>query len=314
MNALAIRPGRAQDLPEVRRLLQHSARSYLHMGLDEISALLWQGTTAVAVDPQRERLVGFLAFQEEERCPTLPAHVADKVSLGAAAVSPVGTAARQLLIDLIEFAISRLAASRHGHLLFVITDQGWLLSNLREAGFVQYDEIWFYERTRRSVVAISQPAILRPAQESDLPCLARLDAATFDPLWHMGTAALRQLYCGCRFEAAYLELSQGQRSAGHQGAASPCADPVGYTALALPARTEQRSAQLVRLAVHPTVQGCGIGRQLLVASLRHAHEQGIHHMSLNTQGSNVPSQRLYESLQFRKRGHPVPVLIRPVSV
>jgi len=300
MSAVAIRPGRPQDLPEVRRLLQHSARSYLHLGLDEISALLWQGATAAAVDPQRERLLGFLAFQEEERCPT--AHVADKVSLGAAAVSP--TASRQLFIDLIEFAISRL---RHGHLLFVITDQGWLLSNLREAGFVQYDEIWFYERTRRSVAAISQPAILRPAQESDLPRLARLDAATFDPLWHMGTAALRQLYCMCRFEAAYLELSQGQQSAGHkQGAA----DPVGYTALALPASTEQRSAQLVRLAVHPTAQGCGIGRQLLVASLRHAHEQGIHHMSLNTQGSNLPSQRLYESLQFRKRGHPVPVLIR----
>ncbi len=298
MNSVSIRSGRPEDLPEIRRLLRHGVRSYLSVGIEEIPELLRRETTAAAVHPQTQKILGFVSLQQEERSDALPADAPDRVSLRAAAVSSAGAASRAQIASLFDWAMRALPAYPYGHLFLVLTDQRWLLIGLREAGFTRHDEICFYKRTCRTVTAVPQPAILRPVQESDLPQLARLDAAAFDPLWHMGVSALLRLLCDCRLEVAFLED-----------------EPVGYAALYLQTNGTTRKkgvAQLVRLAVHPQAQGLGIGRQLLVASLRHAHERGIHHISLNTQESNVPSQRLYESLRFRKRGHTVPVLVRQV--
>ena len=129
-----------------------------------------------------------------------------------------------------------------------------------------------------------------------MPQLARVDTAAFEPLWRMGAAELANLYEDCRIEVAVLEGKL-----------------VGYTALNLYTDGDKRdesAAQLVRLAVHPQAQDLGIGRQLLVSSLRHAHAQGICRVLLNTQESNRLSQRLYESLQFRKRGRTIPVYVK----
>jgi ribosomal protein S18 acetylase RimI-like enzyme len=297
MISAMIRPGRPEDLPEVRQLLSNGLRSYLNAGVDVLPELL-QGATAAAVHAHTQRILGFISLQQEECSDALPAQAPVRVSVRAAAASSPGSTARAQFKALFECAAQALPAHPSGHLFYVLTDQGWLQASLRETGFVLHDAILFYESRASAAHPVPQPANLRPAQRSDLPRLACVDAAAFDPLWHMGKTELGRLYCEGRMEVAVSNEKA-----------------VGYSALNLHTDgTGHRkgSAQLVRLAVHPQAQDLGIGRQLLVSSLCHAHSQGIRHVFLNTQESNSLSQVLYESLQFRKLGRKVPVFVRRV--
>lgn len=58
------------------------------------------------------------------------------------------------------------------------------------------------------------------------------------------------------------------------------------------------------VAVHPDVQGQGLGRRLFEALLAEvqAHRPEILRIELITQQSNVRGQRLYESMGFRRQG------------
>ena len=300
MNLLSIRPGRLEDLPQLHHLLSNSLRSFSYDDLGGAEELdLRKGTHAVLMDQHADKLRGFVSFESAQRSEALPDSAPTKVSLRATALSSGGAAARLQFSALFEFARRQLPATPHNYLFFAMTEQRWLQASLKEAGFDQCDAVRFYERRSRAIHPLPQPATLRLAQPADLPPLARLDAAVFDPLWHMGVADLHTLQCDCRFEIAELSTQT-----------------VGYSALRLNSdgfSHGHNSAQLVRLAVHPRAQSLGIGRQLLVASLCYAHQLGIGRVFLNTQESNSPSQKLYESLQFRKRGRAVPVLVKEVS-
>ena len=300
MNLSSIRPGRLEDLPEMHRLHSTSLRSYFYddLGSTEVPDLL-KGANAVLVDHQTERLKGFVSFDSVQRSEALPVSAPTKVSLRAVALSSAGATARLQFRALFENARQQLPVQPQGYLFYALTEQRWLQASLKETGFAYRDAVRFYERISRAFQPIPQPAALRPAKRTDLPPLARLDASTFEPLWHMGAADLQTLHRDCRFEIAEMARQT-----------------VGYSALRLNSNRSQSgydSAQLVRLAVHPCSQDRGIGRQLLVASLCYAHQLGIGRVFLNTQESNGLSQKLYESLQFRKRGRPVPVLVKKVS-
>ncbi len=300
MNLSSIRPGRLEDLPEMHRLHSNSLRSYFYddLGSTEVPDLL-KGANAVLVDHQTERLKGFVSFDSVQRSEALPVSAPTKVSLRAVALSSAGATARLQFRALFENARQQLPVQPQGYLFYALTEQRWLQASLKETGFAYRDAVRFYERISRAFQPIPQPAALRPAKRTDLPPLACLDASAFEPLWHMGAADLQALHRDCRFEIAEMARQT-----------------VGYSALRLNSNRSQSgydSAQLVRLAVHPCSQNRGIGRQLLVAGLCYAHQLGIGRVFLNTQESNSLSQKLYESLQFRKRGRPVPVLVKKVS-
>lgn len=299
MNTAPIRPAQTQDLPEICRLLASGARSFANVGEGELSGLL-QESFGAAVQVDSQNISGFVVLRQEDSIEELSAHAPARVSLRAAATKYPGAKARRQFIALFECAEETLPAWSAGQLFYAMTDQGWLKASLTEAGFRHHDSIRFYERSGPVAQPQHQPARLRPADRSDLPHLARLDEAAFEPLWHMGVAELGRLYADCRLEVA---IRDGQKA--------------GYAALNLQndgEERDQKTAQLVRLAVHPHAQHLGIGRQLLISSLLHAHAQGICRVLLNTQESNRPSQRLYESLHFRKRGRAVPVYVKRKSI
>lgn len=300
MNLTSIRPGRLEDLSELQRLHASSLRCYYYDDLgDAEEPDLLSGVNAVLVDQQTERLKGFVTFAGVQRSDALPASAPTKVSLRAAAFSSGRAAACLQFRALFEHTYQQLRPQPQGYLFCALTEQGWLRASLKESGFVHHDAVRFYERKSRSTGTVHQTAALRRALPSDLSQLAVVDAAAFEPLWHMGETELKYLHRDCRFEIAQMEQ-----------------ETVGYSALRLISDGSPRgfgSAQVVRLAVHPRVQARGIGRQLLVACLCYANQLGISRVFLNTQESNSPSQKLYESLQFRKRGRPVPVLVRRES-
>lgn len=294
---MSIRLGEAADLPQIRHLL-HNSRSYLNAGLEDLPGLLSNAVTVVGED-NRGDLWGFLAFQIESRPATLPAAAPTRVPLRGVAVAQTLFSGLRLP-RLIDALIDELRQRKIALQLFALPSHGWLASALQQSGFQEVDQIRFYVRTQRDLPAAPTPARLRPVQEADLDPLAQLDSETFAPLWHMGRADLLQLCFTSRVQVAEIENQV-----------------VGYTATTVyneASRPFARSeAQLVRVAVHPSRQGQGIGRQLLADSIRYAHEQSVYQVQLNTQQSNKTSQRLYESFQFRSQGSNVPVLVLNLS-
>lgn len=300
MKPTFIRPGRLEDLPELHRLHASSPRCYYYDDLADFEEPdLLKGVNAVLVDQQKERLNGFVTFDCVKRSRALHASAPTKVSLRAAAFTSAGAAARLQFRALFEHAHQQLPPQPQGYLYSALTEQGWLRASLLECGFDHLDAVRFYERKSPSVADVPQTAALGPAQPSDLPKLAEVDAAAFETLWHMGASELEHLHRDCRIEIAQIAH-----------------ETVGYSALRLISDGSPRgfsSAQVVRLAVQPSVQGRGVGRQLLVACLSYAHQIGIDRVFLNTQESNMPSQNLYTSLKFRRRGRPVPVFVNRVT-
>ena len=300
MNPSSIRPGRLEDLPELRRLHSSTLRCYYYDDLgDEEEPELLKGVNAVLVDQKTKRPKGFVTFTGVQRSAALPESAPTRISLRAAAISSAGSAARLQFRALFESVRQQLSPQPQGYLFCALTDQGWLRASLQESGFELCDAVRLFERKSRAVEHVTQPATLRPALPSDLPQLAKVDAAAFEPLWHLGVTELQKLHRACRFEVA--ELAQ---------------EMVGYAVLRLDSDGSPQgfgSAQVVRLAVDPRAQGRGIGRQLLVACLCYAHQLKIGRVFLNTQESNTLSQNLYASLQFQKRGRPVPVLVKMVT-
>lgn len=290
---MSIRLGEAADLPQIRHLL-HSSRSYLNAGIEDLPNLLSNAITVVGED-KRGELWGFLAFQIEQRPTTLPSTASTRVSLRSAAIMQTLFSGPRLP-RLIDALLGKLRQDSRPLQLFALPSQGWLISALQQSGFQEVDQIRFYVRTQRDLPIFPTPARLRPVQESDLDLLAQLDSETFDPLWHMGRSDLLQLCFTARVQVAEIG---GQL--------------VGYTATAVyneSTRPFARSeAQIVRIAVRPSRQGQGIGRQLLADSISYAHAQSVYQIQLNTQQSNKTSQRLYESFHFRSQGSNVPVLI-----
>lgn len=300
MKPTSIRQLRTEDLPELHRLHASCSRCYYYDDLsDTEEPVLLAGVNAVLVDQRSKRLRGYVSFDGIKRSEVLPVSAPTRVSLRAAAFASSGTAARIQFRALFEHAQEQLPPQSQAYLFCALTGEGWLRASLKESGFENLDAVRFYERRSRSIDPVRQPAAIRPAQPSDLPRLAKVDAAAFEPLWHMGGNELQQLNRDCRFEIAQMEQKT-----------------VGYSALRLNSDGSPRgfaSAQVVRLAVHPLFHAQGIGRQLLVACLCYAQELGIDRVFLNTQESNVPSQKLYESLNFRRRGRPIPVFVKSVS-
>ena len=300
MTLSSIRPGRFEDLPELKRLHTGGSRCFYYSDAAQSEEPeLLAGMNAVLVDQQTERLKGYVSFDCAKRSDVLPATAPIKVTLRAAAFSSPAKVARLQFRALFDHTQKQLPPQSQGYLFSALAEQGWLRASLKEAGFDSTDSIRLYERRSGEVESVQQTAVLRPAQPSDLLRLAKVDAETFEPLWHMGTLELKNLLRDCRFEIA--KMAQ---------------ETVGYSVLRLNSDGSPRgfnSAQLVRLAVHPRFQARGIGRQLLVSSLLYAHQLRIERVFLNTQESNAPSQKLYESLQFRKRGRSVPVFVHRVK-
>jgi ribosomal-protein-alanine N-acetyltransferase len=78
---------------------------------------------------------------------------------------------------------------------------------------------------------------------------------------------------------------------------------VGYAE----ARRGEVGAHIGRLAVLPRCQEQGIGARLLRDTLTQLWSQGVFRITLNTQESNLSSQRLYLRFGFRPFGERIAV-------
>ena len=286
----------AADLPAVKALIRAAPRSQVGVGDEDLAALVEAGSVllAAATDaahPRDNRIDAVAAFYAEPRPASLPAAEPDRVFLRAAAFRN-GVSPSAALHDLLDTWCARPAPRTR--LLIAYGGEPWYNRALLAAGCGLAEEVIFFElprldRSAPELQAPPGPAAVRSATIADIDSLARLDAACFNVLWHMGPADLRQL-------VLFGQLTLAER----EGSLA------GYLALTM----RGSIAQVARLAVHPAWSGRGIGRQLLAGGLAAASDLGCRSAVLNTQADNQRAQALYRSLGFHPTGERFEVFTR----
>jgi len=136
---------------------------------------------------------------------------------------------------------------------------------------------------------------IRPVRMEDLPLLAALEVAAFDPLWRHSVEGFRLAY---RQSICFDVALMGEQIVGFQ-----------YST----ANYQGSGAHLVRITVHPSVQGAGVGSALMKSAFEQYRSLGLKRVSLNTQLDNIASHRLYEKFGFGRTGDQMPVWVRPVN-
>lgn len=128
---------------------------------------------------------------------------------------------------------------------------------------------------------------IRKMTEADLPEVEKTDAASFTPLWQNPLDTLHRAYS----QTLFATVAEDERGI------------VGYQ-LTTGGRTH---AHLARLAVHPSAQGRGAGRALLVELFTRLMQMGITRLTVNTQSDNDASLGLYQKMGFLRTGEQYPV-------
>lgn len=273
---MLFRPEPAQVRPAVEadrlalRLLLHSPLR-VHMHTDWRTADDYLGEAPYLVAENNYRLVACLA------CPPDPPPAA-WVRLAALADAHPMRDFRALL----EAGLAALA-DLGAQELNILGPERWLQALLRDAGFHPLVDVITYIRDNSPIPDEGARDVdIRPAQPEDLAALIPLDAAAFAPRWRHSAAMLRAAYRQVvSFDIAWLE-----------------GRPVGYQF----SSTYGRYGHIGRLAIHPDVQGRGIGTRLLVSALIALRQHGVAAVTLNTQADNWASRRLYERFGFRLTG------------
>lgn len=229
---------------------------------------------------------------------------ADKFVAALGISSPIENASwiRMIAVDYgvsVNPAIRRLWARAEDRLhhkdvkqLYVLLQERWLLRALEPLGFVPVDQVITLRHDPAEPMPSSSPPPvglrLEPASAADMVVVRDIDEATFEPLWRLTE---RELQAAWRLADYFVVAWHNDQ-------------PAGYAI----ATIHQTGAHLARLATLPTLQGQGIGSALLRHMLRYCEAQGRSLITVNTQGSNEASQRLYRRYGFRHTGYDLPVL------
>ncbi len=284
--------------PQIRHLLRKGRHVFTSFGNEDLSTLL--GKQLALAAEEKGSIWGFLGLELEERPTTLPVAAANRAYLRAFVLAQ-GRSPSQDVPLLMEAALQQLTRTDHAHQIIVYGGETWLTKPLLALGFVLDERVEFFMLDLNRVPArLESPASLaqlRPMHPDDIPAVAALDAAAFAPLWHFGEKDLWELIFRCRMQVAVVDEQ-----------------PVGYSALSASGAAGGAEAQLARLAVNPTVQGQGIGRQLLIDTLAYARANQFAAVTLNTQTTNQRAQKLYQQLGFRPTGFTVSVLTKIIAI
>ena len=145
------------------------------------------------------------------------------------------------------------------------------------------------ERDRQPSIGRMLPAgiSIRAMLPEDLPSVAEVDAAAFEPIWQNTLEALRGAY-----PQAMLS-SVAESAEGVIGYQISTRNPLG--------------AHLARLAVRPETQRRGVGQALVTDLIRQLERQGLTRLTVNTQSDNLTSLSLYKRIGFKETGERYPV-------
>lgn len=168
--------------------------------------------------------------------------------------------------------------------IVILMITNWLPTYLRERGFSSEDDIITMSHIGyRPREAPKISACVRRADRRDVEAVMQIDRLAFDAPWQL----------------AKYDIWQAVRSA-----ASATVATLNDKLIAYQLSTRQEGVgHLARLAVHPAHQRQGIASALMQKLLLDFSKWKVAEFSVNTQLSNLPSQRLYEGFGFFRNGN-----------
>ncbi len=158
-------------------------------------------------------------------------------------------------------------------------EQDWLREVLLTMGFLPYRFLYAYDKFDYDVPTEgNQQVRVRPVERRDIPALLAIDEAAFEDLWRYDAISFIDIAATHPyFVVAELE-----------------GKVVGYQFNAV----DNEWGYLVRIAVHPSVGGRGIGARLMAEAIHFFERARVLRIMLNTQEDNLHAHRLYEWFGF----------------
>ena len=248
---------------------------WVHRHLDWRPPLDWIGYQPYLIAEQKGHLMAALA------CPPDPPEVA---WMRLFAVSPDWSVAD---------AWNALWPVAHEYLwgitVAAIPLQGWLSHQLAAAKFTQTHQVAMltWEDQNLPPESIVPDCILRLMNFDDLAVVRKLDAKAFGPIWQQSMDML---------EIAFQQAAIATVAEDEEGI-------IGYQI----STAGSGGGHLARLAVHPRVQGQGVGYALARDMLAQFYRRGALKVTVNTQIDNDASLALYQKVGFRSTGEVYPV-------
>jgi ribosomal protein S18 acetylase RimI-like enzyme len=271
-----VRPATIEDRQQIATLMFFE--SHVHRHLDWYSPLDLLGSSSYWVVEESQKVMAVLA------CPRDPETVAWIRLFAHSTVLPLEKAWQPLW----EQALNEFY-QQGGGVLAAIALQNWFQAVLTESGFINRQNIIMLE-WKDSFNGSYSPVpglTVRPMTEADLPEVAKVDNAAFEPLWQNSISSLQTAFPQAAVATVAL---QDHRIVGYQISTQ---NPFG--------------AHLARLAVLPDLQSRGVGSSLLGDLLAQLRERSINRVTVNTQSDNRSSQALYERMGFVRTGEQYPV-------
>jgi ribosomal protein S18 acetylase RimI-like enzyme len=262
---------------QVLNLLFNSKRVHTHLDWHETSDWLEETEITVLLAWRETELVGVIGT-------SAPMGGTSWVRLLALSDPIPG---RPLLHKLWE-TLSRRLAEDGVHLVAVLVVEDWIVDHLRRLGFHHHEDVVTLARSGYTLPSRTPPQIaIRSAEREDLPAILEVDWKAFKIPWQMTLNELRAAYSIAASHTVAMDESR----------------IVGYQLSTL----YRQSGHLARLAVLPEMQGRYVGTQLVDDLIRRLLRRGVRAITVNTQASNIRSQRLYERFDFRRNGYDLEV-------
>ncbi len=258
-------------------LIWSSPWTHKHLDWYKISSWIDRDDTYVGLAWDDKQLVGYIGLS-----PPVDGHCWIRL-LGIGSGHMPGAIVRDL------WQSAELHCRRSGvSTVIMLMASNWCFKYLPSLGFAYLDDIITLNHIGPAAPsAAPAPVRLYAAEAEHVSAIARIDRMAFRPPWYL----------------TLNDLLQAVRVAVHAAVAEIAGEIVGYQ---ICTRNDE-AIHLARLAVAPKRQRQGIGAALLANALSHAYSRGIDAMSVNTQLSNLPSQRLYQRRGFVRNGFDIEV-------
>lgn len=185
-----------------------------------------------------------------------------------------------VLLDLLLPPLMRGLREQGVQALVYVGEEPWLIPLLQEKAFAVVNRVLIYVKDDFVVPSRgNQKVCVRPVQKEDLGTIVALDEAAFDPLWRNTIDVLDEVRTHCPY---FVVAELDGRIVGYQ-----------FNDL------EGERGHLTRIAVHPEVQGQGIGVRLMAEAIDFFLAMEVETITLNTQQDNWAARRLYHWFGFR---------------
>jgi [ribosomal protein S18]-alanine N-acetyltransferase len=271
------------DLPAVQRILETSEHTYYHFGTEELPDLLDRlpaiGAFAEKSGSLRQALEGSLqAFLLVNWL------VPPSAWLGGFGVVESEGKRSEGLLDLLLPSIERLAAAKGAHTLYYSgndIEMDWLRPSLEERSFRLCSLLRSYDKEDFAIPSTGNEKVLvRPFTVQDAAATVAVEDLAFTQLWRHDIASFLQVQETYPY---FVVAVDAQGIAGYQYNTVDAG--IGY---------------LVRIAVHPRVEGQGVGTRLMAEAVRYFQKYHVWKIVLNTEEANERAQGLYKRFGFHQ--------------